>query len=202
MFITFEGCEGSGKTTQCALLKNFFLSKGIDCILTKEPGGTELANKIRKIVLETDISDPTTEFLLLSAARREHIHKVIMPSLSSAHVICDRFLDSSLVYQGYAKGLNIDDMIAFHDKYISVLRPDITFLLDIDPNKSIARISSRNQLNHYDNMPIEFHKKIRDGFLHIAETFNNRIVVLNSDTTKQDLFSKIIEVISNYQPYR
>ncbi|MDZ5762579.1 Thymidylate kinase [Candidatus Cyrtobacter comes] len=197
MFITFEGCEGSGKTTQSSLLKDFLITEGMKCLLTKEPGGTKLAAKLREILLDDEVADPAVEFLLFCAARRDHVNNLIIPALSSgAYVICDRFLDSSLVYQGYTKGLNIENMINLHKTYVTDLEPDLTFVLDIEPENAVERICSRSNANHYDKMPIKFHKAVREGFLFISKMFRKRIVVLDAEVEKEILFLQIKSILS------
>ncbi len=197
MFITFEGCEGSGKTTQSSLLKDFLITLGIKCVLTKEPGGTKLANRVRAILLEDEVADPTVEFLLLCAARRDHVRNLIRPSLNSgSYVICDRFLDSSLVYQGYAKGMDIDTMISLHKAYVTDIEPDLTFILDLKPEHVLKRIGSRSDANHYDRMPLQFHQTICNGFIYLAEIFHKRVIILDANVEEDVLCLQIQNIVS------
>lgn len=189
MFITFEGCDGSGKTSQAKLLQIFLSSHGIDVVLTKEPGGTELANKIRSLLLENEIKDAKTEFALLTAARRDHVVNFIYPHLEAgAIVICDRFFDSSLVYQGIVKGLDLDDMIKINRLLVGDIKPDLTFLLDMPVEENIKRLMANDRIvNHYDAKPADFCDKIRKGFLLIAQQYNDRFCILNASLTLEEI---------------
>jgi dTMP kinase len=197
IFITFEGCDGSGKTTQMKMLETQLKNSGHDVIVTKEPGGTPLAEKIRSIILESEIKDVATEFALLCAARRDHIINLILPALQSGRlVLCDRFLDSSIVYQGLTKGLDLDLIIEIHDRLLGGLEPDLTFLLDLDPKIALSRLNNalitnnlntknnllaKREINHYDDKPLDFHNKIRDNFLKVASKFEYRFLVINAN---------------------
>lgn len=198
-FITFEGCDGSGKTTQVSLLTNHLQSRGLKCITTKEPGGTPLAQEIRSLLLKSEVKDPITEFALFSAARRDHIINLIQPSLvQGITVICDRFFDSSLVYQGLRKGLDLDFMFDIHKKVVGTLEPSLTFLLDLAPEIIIERLqrSANREINHYDAQPISFHKSIREGFLLLAEKFPSRIIVINASQPIENIAKEIFEKFS------
>lgn len=198
MFITFEGCEASGKSTQCAILRDFFIRNGKDnkdVICTKEPGGTILADKIRNILLEDEIIDPMTEFLLLSAARRDHVTQIRKDIFAGKILISDRFSDSSIAYQGYYKGLDID-FILETTKYITQdLQPNITFLLDVEVKTAVDRMKISNKHNNfYDEKGIDFHQKIKNGFLKIAEQEANkkRIVIIDANQDEIHVSKQII----------
>lgn len=189
-FITFEGCEGSGKTTQIALLHEYLNRKGIKTVRTKEPGGTAIADRIRELVLSSEIKDSMTEFLLITAGRREHVNNFIKPNLvNGISVLSDRFFDSSCVYQGFAKGLATEIMIAMNYYAVGDIQPDLTFLLDIEPQTAIARVAQDNARlhNHYDMKGVEFYQQIRKGFLHIAELFPKRIYVIDASQTERQI---------------
>ncbi len=194
IFISFEGCEGSGKSTQSKLLASYLEKLGKSTLLTREPGGTDLAEEIRKVLLGgKKIEDTLTEFVLISAARRDHVEQKIKPALSNGQfVVCDRFFDSSLAYQGYARGLDLKIMHEIKNLTIGEFAPDKTFLIDIDPEVAIERIkSARSGNNHYDAMGIEFHKKVRKGFLEIAKQNPNRIFVINGNRSQEEVFEEI-----------
>ncbi len=194
IFISFEGCEGSGKSTQSKLLASYLEKLGKSTVLTREPGGTDLAEEIRKVLLGgKKIEDTLTEFVLISAARRDHVEHKIKPELGNGQfVVCDRFFDSSLAYQGYARGLDLKIMHEIKNLTIGEFAPDKTFLIDIDPEVAIERIkSARMGNNHYDAMGIEFHKKVRNGFLEIAKQNPNRIVVINGNRSQKEVFEEI-----------
>lgn len=181
-FITFEGCEACGKTTQAKILKKYIEELGYNTCLTREPGGTVLSENIRSILLDSQSNDPLTEYLLLAAARRDHVLNLIKPNLEkNIFVISDRFYDSSIVYQGFYKKLDYDIIEKIKKITIGQFQPDLTFLFDIPPNIIKKRLKKRNtDLSHYDNMGIDFHTKIREGFLKLANIHKDRIVVIDS----------------------
>ena len=192
-FITFEGIEGCGKSTQVKLLQEFFQEKNIKSITTREPGGVAISEKIRDILINSDNISPKTELLLNFAARIEHINNLIKPNLqSNRKVICDRFFDSTLAYQGFAMGLKISEILQIKEIAIANFKPDITFLLDMDVEKAFLRIKNRVDNNRYDAMSIDFHNKVRRGFLEIAKQNNNRIIIIDANCTKEQIFQKII----------
>jgi dTMP kinase len=198
-FITFEGMEGSGKSTQVNLLKEYLLSKGVEVITTREPGGTALAEQIRHLLLnDCGITDVMTEFLLLSAARRDHVENLIKPSLAQGKwVICDRFYDSSLVYQGMVKNLDQQVIEKITELTLGKFKPDITFLLDIEPQTALARLDKRRAAsNHYDTKGIEFHAAIRQGFLSLSKQEPHRIKVINAANTSCNTSKDIINNLS------
>ena len=192
-FITLEGGEGSGKTSQAKILQQYLSDCNIKSIITKEPGGTVLADQLRSLLLSKEIKDAATEFALLTAARRDHVMNLIRPKLAEGFVvICDRFLDSSLVYQGFVKGLDMEMMMRVHQYLVGDITPDITFLLDIDPEISTKRLRNNDRVfNHYDASGIEFHKKIREGFLKISERFSSRVVVINAGESSDNVAFQI-----------
>ena len=184
MFITFEGVEGSGKSTQIKLLKDYLEKKGQKVILTKEPGGTELGDKIRQILLDhTDETfPPIAELLLYEADRNIHIHNVIKPALEANKiVICDRFYDSTLAYQGFARGLDKKLINELNDLVVENFKPDVTFVLDIDVKKGMKRVEERGSKDRLEQEKINFHQKLRQGYLEIAEQNPSRIFVINAD---------------------
>lgn len=171
-FISFEGIEGSGKSTQAKKLYDFLMSKNISAILTREPGGTDTCEKIREILIDEKIEklDPKTELLLNFASRIEHTEKLIKPSISENKiVICDRFFDSTFAYQGF--GFGIDQNIIEKIKNIAIanLQPDITFLIDIEVDCAFDRIKQRLNNNRYEKLNKNFHIKVRNGFLELAK---------------------------------
>ena len=194
MFITFEGGEGSGKSTQAKILADYLSKNGKEVVLTREPGGTELAEQIRNLLLgNKEINDPMTELLLLTAARRNHIQNLILPALNSGKiVISDRFLDSTLVYQGYVKKLELDKIHSISKIALNDFTPDMTFLIDIDPLIGKERISkNRSETNHYDQKNIEFHTRIRQAYLEIAKQNSFRIRVIDGSEPIDKVSDKI-----------
>ncbi|WP_254229998.1 dTMP kinase [Wolbachia pipientis] len=195
MFITFEGIDGSGKTTQSELLANYFkqIHGENNVVLTREPGGTDFAEKIRGLLLKDNI-DPISELLLLISMRHEHMKKLILPALLEGKiVICDRFIDSTIAYQGYGLGVDLSLIKDLH-KLVEIKYPDITFILDIDVQVGLSRAKDKNK---YEEMSIDFYHKIRKGFQEIAIKESNRCNIITgiADKDNNKVYSEIIDVI-------
>lgn len=198
MFITFEGAEGVGKSTQIKLLQQHLERVAKSVVLTREPGGTQLAEKLRSILLENEgIKDALIEYLILATARRDHILKVIEPSLKAGKwVLCDRFYDSSIVYQGMLKGLDLNLMERLHTEINNSLFPDMTIVLDIEPESSSQRLVARTEeLTHYDTKDISFHKSVREGFLFVAKQNQQRVHVIDAQGSVDDVHARIIKLL-------
>ncbi|WP_456464515.1 dTMP kinase [Persephonella sp.] len=199
-FITFEGIEGAGKSTQSVMLHNYLIEKNKKVILTKEPGGTETGKKIRQILLShsDEIFPPLAELFLYEADRNFHIHNLIKPKIDQGYtVICDRFTDSTLAYQGYARGLDIDFVKEINSIASEGIKPDITFLIDIPVEEGLKRIQKIREKDRIEKEEIDFHKKLREGFLKIAEEERDRIVVLNGLEPPEKIFRQVIEFLKN-----
>lgn len=200
LFITFEGGDGSGKSTQVNFLFDYLTSKKIDTIKTREPGGTPSAEVLRELLTkgETNKWQPITEALLMWAARFEHIHEVINPSLEMGKtVICDRFYDSTYAYQGIAHNLGLEKMIELKSLIIGNIEPSVTFILDIDPEIGLERTKDRgNSENRFENFDLDFHKKIRKGFLDIANKYKDRCVVINAELSQNEISKIIVKEIN------
>ncbi|KND62760.1 dTMP kinase [Candidatus Phytoplasma phoenicium] len=183
MFISFEGCEGSGKTTLSIALFQKLSSMSYPILLTKEPGGSNFNLDIKQILLKFyNQIDFRTEALLYAADRTEHLKNVILPALDKTKiVICDRYLDSSLVYQGYVRGLG-DEFIRTINPLACQNLPDITFYLDLDPKIGLQRIRTQRsqQMDFFDLQNLTFHQKIREGYLQIVKQFPQRICVIDA----------------------
>jgi len=190
MFITLEGGEGAGKTTQILHLAGFLTERGLKCILTREPGGTDLGKKIRALLLNPDNAGmaPETELLLYMADRAEHIRTVIRPALAEGKtVLCDRFFDATLVYQGAARGLSPEWTAQLHALVFAGLTPDLTLLLDLPPEVGLAR--ARRQLekgarsaqeSRFEDEALAFHQRVRDGYLELARRQSDRFRVIDA----------------------
>ena len=193
-FITFEGGEGSGKSTQIKILKNR-LSKRHKVIITREPGGTKEAELIRNLLVKGKSNkwSGTTEVLLNFTARKDHVDKIILPSLKkNMWVLCDRFFDSTLAYQGYGRNVSEDLIKNLNKSLINNLKPKITFLFDIDPKVGLKRSKKRNNNElRYENMPLSYHKKIRNAYLDIAKKNKKRIKIIDA-SIDEDSISEII----------
>lgn len=196
LFITFEGGEGSGKSTQIELLNNYFINKGIKVTKTREPGGSLICEQIRGVLKDGNNGKmgKITELLLFSAARSQHVEDIIAPALDRGEVvISDRFYDSSIVYQGYGRGLGEKLVRQVTKIAIGNTEPNITFYLNIDPNLAFTRKSGPDN-DRFEQSGIEFHQKVREGYLHLAKK-EKRIVVIDASQTIEKVFSDIIEVL-------
>ena len=192
-FITFEGIEGSGKSTQSKKLHEFFLNRKLDAILTREPGGSKASEKIREILLCEEIEklEAKTELFLNFAARLEHVEKLIKPALAQGKtVISDRFFDSTYTYQGSAFGLDMNLIDDVRKMAIGDFAPDITFLIDVPVEAAFSRIENRSTNNRYEKFGLDFHQKVRNGFLKLSSE-NPRIVVIDGTKSPQEIFEKI-----------
>jgi len=181
VFITVEGIDGSGKTTQALRIKKFFESKDKKVIFTKEPGGTKLGMKIREILLHEDMN-PMSEFLLFASDRKEHVENLILPSLKSGYiVISDRFHDSSVAYQGFGRGVALEFIEYVHNKVLGGVLPDLTFIFDLAPSKGLERLHSKDRI---ERAGIDFLMRVRNGYLSIAKT-SDRFVIIDANRDKE-----------------
>ena len=197
-FISFEGIEGCGKSTQAKKLYEYFLSKQIDCLLTREPGGSLAGEKIRGILLDEEIDklSAKSELLLNFASRIEHVEKVIKPALKSGKiVICDRFVDSTFAYQGSAMGIAFEEIEKIQKIAIGEFMPDITFLINVSVDEAFARILARGNNNRYEKLGNEFHQKVYEGFFELAKK-NSRINIVDGTQDQQQVFQKILNIIN------
>jgi len=198
MFITFEGIEGSGKSSLIAQLKKYFKSSKLEAFFSKEPGGTDLGKEIRKILLNPKYSfDPTSELLLLLADRAEHVQKIIRPNLQKNKLIfCDRYLDSTLAYQG--SGRNLDKKIIKEMfKVLDFPIPDLTILLDVPVQIGLSRARKRNKLDRFEKEDLNFHENVRRSYLDLAKNDSTRIVIFDSSISEEELFKKAVNLIKS-----
>lgn len=199
LFITFEGCDGCGKTTAITNVDRILSDNNIEHVLTREPGGSRIAEEIRNIILDKKNveEDCRTEALLYAASRRQHLVEKVLPSLNEGKlVICDRYLDSSLAYQGYARGIGIDNVMSINAFAIENTMPDLTFFLDLSPEEGMKRISSRTrESDRLDQEKIPFHQKVYDGYKIVNEMFKDRIVVIDASKTKDAIAKEIADII-------
>ena len=181
-FITMEGVDGSGKTTQLQLTARYLLQCGYDLVTTREPGGTRLAERIRNIVLDADAAiNPRTEVMLYLAARAEHVETVIKPALAAGKVVlCDRFADSTMVYQGFVRGIEIAEVQALCEFAADSLQPELTILLDAAPEALLQRRADRGVRDRFEQEGLDFQKKVREGFLSLANSEPERIKKVNA----------------------
>jgi dTMP kinase len=173
LLITFEGPDGSGKTTQISLLKDYLNKRGFEVIYTREPGGTEISEKIRDIILDNKNSNMSAmcEALLFASSRAQLVNEVIKPAVNSGKiVICDRFVESSIVYQGIGRNLGVEKIRFINEVALDGLRANITFMLTIPFEEGLRRKSKQKSLDRLENSGIEFHRKVYEGFIKLAET--------------------------------
>jgi len=197
VFITFEGIEGCGKSTQAKLLCQWLIDRGKEVVLTREPGGTPAAEELREFILKEreEAFPPFSELALYIAARGFHVENLIKPSLKEgAVVICDRFSDSTLAYQGYGRGLDIELIKRMDREATGGLRPDITFLLDLPVEKAFERIKAKKK-DRLELEDLNFHRRVREGFLEIAKEEKERVVLIDGDRPIEEVFSQILKVL-------
>jgi dTMP kinase len=206
LFITFEGVEGSGKTSQIQRLKKYLTQKGIHCRVTREPGGCSIGEKIRKILLNPDHREmvPTTELLLYEAARAQHVKEVIKPFLKKEGVVlCDRFSDATLAYQGYGRRIDLKWIQHLNHFASQGIRPDVTFLLDcpsdVGLKRAIRRIRTLKQEREerFEMEEIKFHRRVRKGYLAIAKKEPWRVKVIDTREGEERVFEKIRKIVDN-----
>lgn len=199
LFITLEGTEGCGKSTQAKLLGEYLRSLGYDTVETREPGGTPLAEKIRSLLLDRadEPVAPETEAFLVLGARRQHVAQVIEPALARGSIVlCDRFIDSTLAYQGYARGLDITTLERLNLLATQALMPDLTLLFDLPVSTGLARRRSAAALNRLDRESFRFHQKVRGGFLDLAKRHADRIKVLSARTSKETVARAVVRAVT------
>ena len=199
LFISIEGFDGTGKSTQASILKKNLDDLSIDSILVREPGSTSFSEKIREILIENTEIETLTELLLFQASRSELVKKVIIPNLESGKVvITDRFSDSTLAYQGYGGGLDIKLIETLNNISTSNLKPNLTFLLDLKLESSKKRTFSRNnneQIDKFEKKDSIFHKKVKDGFLEILKNNNDRIIKVDASKDIDEISDFILKVV-------
>ncbi len=203
MFITFEGPEGSGKSSQIKLFADFLERRGFTILTTREPGGTRIGDQIRDCLHDVDNTDMTApaEFLLYSASRAQLVRQRIRPALEAgAVVLCDRYADSTIAYQGYGRGLHLDHVIQITRFATGELQPDLTFLLDIDVKRGLARrVEGDEEMNRLDLEAVAFHQRVREGYHQLAAQDPQRWEIVNADRSPdqvqaelQIIFSKLV----------
>ena len=200
MFITIEGPEGSGKTTAVDTAVKELEKMGYQIVRTREPGGTPIAEQIRNVILDKNNTamDQRTEALLYAASRRQHLVEKVWPALKEGKiVICDRYLDSSLAYQGGARGLGIDNILNVNNFATEGTVPDLTLLFDLQPELGLARIAanSNREVNRLDLEKLDFHRKVRETFLELAKRYPERFVVIDASQSREEVAKKTLEVM-------
>lgn len=205
LFISLEGIEGAGKTTLIQKMIAYFEAKGKEVLLTREPGGSELGQKLRSIILNAEEKIcPSAELFLFLADRAEHVESCIKPALTQGKIVlCDRFIDSTVAYQGYGRGMDVKQLQMLNDRATQGLKPDLTIILDLDPKIGLARANSRNKaLNltvregRFEAEALEFHQKIRAGFLALSKQ-EERFFVVNAEQNVEAVFADVCKKLQN-----
>lgn len=202
LFISIEGGEGAGKTTLIARLANTMQEMGWRVVTTREPGGIPIAEKIRSVILDPSHTsmDARTEALLYAAARRQHLVEKVLPALERGMVVlCDRFVDSSLAYQGYARGLGMEEVWAINRFATQEAMPALTIYMDISPEAGLARIakSAEREVNRLDLERRSFHERVREGYLQLAGQYPERIVQVDAAAGPDEVFQQVLEVMKS-----
>lgn len=200
LFITLEGPEGSGKSSALKIVTEKLKELNYSVVITREPGGTPISEQIRNVILDKSntMMDSRTEALLYAASRRQHLVEKIWPSLKEGKIVfCDRYLDSSLSYQGYARGLGVEEVLKVNEYATEVTFPDITFLFDIDPKIGLERISknSSREVNRLDVEKLSFHQKVREGYLELSKRFPNRYIVIDASSPLEKVADEVLKNI-------
>ncbi|MDY0214761.1 MAG: dTMP kinase [Bacilli bacterium] len=200
MFITFEGPEGSGKTSVANKVVATLKTMGFDIVFTREPGGTPIAEQIRHVILDkaNTLLDPRAEALLYAASRRQHLVEKVWPALEKGQiVICDRFLDSSLAYQGGARGLGVENILNINLFATENTLPDLTLLFDLEPEIGFARIAANKhrEVNRLDLEERNFHIKVRDTFLELSKTYKDRYRIIDASKPFDEVYENTLKVI-------
>ena len=206
MFITFEGMEGCGKTSQAKMLGDYLTGQGYKVIMTREPGGTPISEAVREILLSNDFvtMHPHAEVLLYLASRAQHVAEIIKPAIeNNSIVICDRFSDSTFVYQCFVRGIKKEMVEAMNNFAINSTLPDLTFVLDVEPEEGLKRAMLRNQKQHrgqdrIESESIEFHQRVREGYLKLAQEYPARVHLIKTDKEKDEVHEEIKKTIDKF----
>ncbi len=200
-FITFEGTEGSGKTTVIEKVEQYYKDRGYKVVRTREPGGSKIAEDIRNVILDVNNTnmDAITEAMLYAASRRQHLVEKVIPYLEQGYIVlCDRFIDSSLAYQGHARGLGIDKVYQMNLMATNGLLPDATIYIDVKPEVGLSRIKSNHrEQNRLDLEKMSFHEKVYEGYYLVSKMFEDRFNVVNGDQERENVLNDTLTVLNN-----
>lgn len=194
MFITFEGGEGSGKTSLIKEVSKWLVENGKQTLTTREPGGSFIAEQIRKVLLDNNNLDmsPKTEALLFAASRVQHLEEIIIPALKENKIVlCDRYIDSSLAYQGYARGLGLEAILKANNFVLDYM-PNYTIYIDVDPEIGLSRAHQRGASNRLDNEALTFHKRVREGYLKVSEMYKERFIIIDGNCDMKTLIERTL----------
>lgn len=199
-FITIEGCDGCGKSSTTLTIVNTLIKQGYQIVHTREPGGIDISEQIRNVILDVNNTsmDIKTEALLYAASRRQHLVEKVIPAIKENKiVICERFLDSSLAYQGYARGIGIDEVLSINKFAIGDNMPDLTIYMDVDPQVGIKRIANRSGKDRLDNEKLAFHQKVHEGYAIVNKMFKDRIISVDANQDADTVYNAMLEIIRN-----
>lgn len=204
LLIALEGPDGSGKSTQIELLEKYFVGKGIEVIRTREPGGTKISEKIRDVILDNDNKemDSMCEALLYAAARAQLVKEIIKPAIANGKVVlCDRFVYSSIVYQGIARELGVDTVKSINDCALGGIEADLVFMISIPYEKGIERKQNQRELDRLENVGMDFHKKVFEGYSKISSIYD-KIELINGDDSIENIHRNIVNRVESYINYK
>lgn len=194
LFITIEGTDGSGKTTQMGLIEEFLMKSGYDVLLTREPGGTRISEQIRDIILNPDHTEMGVyaEMLLYASARAQLVAEVVKPALEKGKIIvCDRFVDSTYAYQGFGRGISMEMLESINNFAIDGVMPDLTFFFDVDPVKALSRRRASSFTDRIENEEMDFHKRVYNGYIKLSDRYPERIKRIDSDRPVQNIWEDV-----------
>ncbi len=200
LFITLEGPDGSGKSTIARFLADYLKEKGYDVVTTREPGGTKISEDIRDIILDNNNTNMSyvTEALLYAASRAQHVSQKIRPAIEAGKIIiCERFVLSSLVYQGIARGLGIEKVKEINDFAIQGVEPDLILFFDIPPDIALRRKTRKNQGDRLEREKLDFHERVYEGYLSLMEIYKDKIELIDATKTKDDTFEQVKAALDN-----
>ena len=202
-FIVFEGGDGSGKSTALEKIYDFLVENGIECIKTREPGGIKISEDIRNIILDTKNTemDRKTEALLYAAARRQHLVEKVIPELEKGKIVlCDRFIYSSLAYQGYARGIPVDEIFQINKFAIGEYMPDLNIFFDISPEVGLSRIQKNKdrEVNRLDLEKLDFHNRVREGYYKLVEKNKDKFAIINAEKSIDEVFNETRDIIMSF----
>jgi dTMP kinase len=197
-FITFEGCDGCGKSTQLKLLSDYLTQNGIEHIFTREPGGGKISESIREILLNGKNAEMTDECeaLLYAAARMQHLADRVEPALAQGKlVVCDRYVDSSLAYQAYARGLGLDFIQKINARALEKYPPDVTVFIDLTPEDAFKRKHGADENDRLEQAGMVFHKRVYEGYKAVEKAYPNRVVAVDGKQTPQQIFAQVLQIL-------
>lgn len=202
-FIVFEGGDGSGKSTILEKVYDYLVNNGVKCIKTREPGGIKISEYIRSIILDTKNTemDRKTEALLYAAARRQHLVEKVIPELNNGTIVlCDRFIYSSLAYQGYAREIDVEEIFQINKFAVGEYMPDLNILFDVSPEVGLSRINKNKdrEVNRLDLEKMDFHKRVREGYYKLVEENRDKFEIINAEKSIDEVFNEVKEIIINF----